>query len=50
MKAQKCKIRLHGVSREILSGEFESISAAKKWIRECWNRPYTIVKINSQGK
>ncbi len=42
-KAVKCKIRLHGATREILSSEFESISAARKWVRECWNRPYTIV-------
>jgi hypothetical protein len=45
MKAQKCKIRLHGIRREILTGEFPSISAAKKWIRDCWERPYTIVRI-----
>jgi hypothetical protein len=45
MKAQKCKIRLHGISREILTGEFDSISKAKEWIRTCWKRPYTIVKI-----
>ena len=47
MKAQKCKIRLHGSRREILTGEFESVSAAKKWIRDCWDRPYTIVKIKT---
>lgn len=47
MKAQKCKIRLHGSSREILTGEFESIAAAKRWVQDCWNRPYTIVKIKS---
>jgi hypothetical protein len=45
MKAQKCKLRLHGSYREILTGEFESIAAAKSWIRVCWSRPYTIVKI-----
>jgi hypothetical protein len=45
MKAQKCKIRLHGISREILTGEFDSIAAAKRWIQVCWSRPYTIVKI-----
>lgn len=47
MKAQKCKIRLHGSRREILIGEFESIAAAKRWIQSCWHRPYTIVKIKS---
>lgn len=45
MKAIPCKIRLHGIRREILTSEFASIAAAKKWIRECWNRPYTIVKL-----
>jgi hypothetical protein len=45
MKAQKCKIRLHGISREILTGDFDSIAAAKRWIQVCWSRPYTIVKI-----
>lgn len=44
MKAQKCIIRLHGVRREILTGSFESIVAAKKWLDLCWSRPYTIVK------
>jgi hypothetical protein len=42
-KAVKCHIRLHGATREIPSGEFPSITAAKKWVSECWNRPYTIV-------
>lgn len=45
MKKIKCKIRLHGIRREILTGEFDSIAAAKKWLRECWSRPYTIVKL-----
>ena len=44
MISQKCVIRLHGISREILTGEFESIAAAKRWIALCWDRPYTIVK------
>jgi len=45
MKPIKCKIRLHGSYREILTGEFKSIASAKKWISKCWNRPYTIVKL-----
>jgi hypothetical protein len=45
MKGQKCVIRLHGIRREILTGEFESVAAAKRWIQSCWDRPYTIVKI-----
>jgi hypothetical protein len=47
MKHTKCKLRLHGCSREILTGEFDSITAAKKWINDCWDRPYTIVKLNN---
>lgn len=47
MKGQKCVIRLHGIRREILTSEFESIAAAKRWVQDCWNRPYTIVKIKS---
>ena len=45
MKAIKCKIRLHGCRREILTDIFPSISAAKKWLSECWERPYTLVKL-----
>lgn len=48
MAKNKCVIRLHGASREILTGEFESITAAKDWIRVCWNRPYTIVNITKR--
>ena len=50
MKAKKCKIRLHGSCTEILTGEFESISSAKKWIRDCWDRPYTIVPLSLEKK
>jgi hypothetical protein len=46
MKAKKCKIRLHGLRTETITGEFESISAAKRWIKDCWDRPYTIVLID----
>ena len=44
-KPIKCKLRLHGSTREIESCEFESISKAKTWVRDCWTRPYTIVKL-----
>lgn len=44
MKKIKCKVRLHGSFREFLH-EFESISAAKKWIKEYWEKPYTIIKL-----
>jgi hypothetical protein len=30
MISQKCVIRLHGIRKEILTGEFESIVAAKR--------------------
>ena len=45
MRKQKCIIRPHGMRKEIITGTFESISDAKKWIDLCWSRPYTIVKI-----
>lgn len=48
MKAQKCRLIFHGVCREIDMGEFESISAARKYVRECWDRPYTIKQIKPQ--
>lgn len=44
MKKIKCKLILHGVYREIHC-EHDSITHAKKWLKECWNRPYTIIKI-----
>lgn len=43
-----CKIRLHGSYKEILTNEFPSIAAAKKWLRECWEKPYTIVKLKTK--
>jgi len=46
-KAVKCKLRLHGIRREILTGDFQSITAAKKWVELCWHRPYTIVRLPS---
>lgn len=45
MKSIKCKLRLHGSYREILTEPFESISKAKKWVKLCWNKPYTIIKL-----
>jgi hypothetical protein len=48
MQKNKCVIRLHGATREILTAPFESITAAKQWIRNCWNRPYTIVNITKR--
>ena len=45
MKKIKCRIILHGVYREIDGGVFDSITDAKKWIRRCWDRPYTIIKL-----
>jgi len=44
-KPVKCKLRLHGSSREILTNTFDSIREAKDWINKCWDRPYTIVRI-----
>jgi hypothetical protein len=44
-KAIKCSLTLHGSCREIYMGIFESKTAAKKYVSECWNRPYTIKPI-----
>lgn len=44
-KAIKCKLIFHGACREIPMGEFPSVAAAKKYVSECWNRPYTIIKL-----
>ena len=44
-KPVKCIIRLHGIRREIITSEFNSIAAAKRWLDLCWHRPYTIVRI-----
>jgi len=50
MKPIKCRLRLHGIRREIDGGEFPSISAAKKWVQNCWYRPYTIVRLSEDKK
>ncbi len=44
-KPIKCILRLHGSTREFVTSEFDSISKAKTWVRGCWMRPYTIVKL-----
>jgi hypothetical protein len=46
-KAIKCELILHGSSKEINMGTFKSISKARKYVSECWNRPYTIKPIKS---
>ncbi len=43
-KAIECKLILHGSCQEIPMGDFSSISKAKQFVRDCWNRPYTIIK------
>lgn len=48
MQKNKCVIRLHGATREILTAPFESVTKAKEWVRNCWNRPYTIVNITKR--
>ena len=42
-KAIKCKVRLHGIRKETII-EFDSVSKAKQWLKDCWHRPYTIVR------
>ena len=46
MKAQKCRLIFHGMRREIDMGIFPSKSRAKSYAESCWDRPYTIVRIN----
>ena len=41
----KCRLIFHGSRREIDMGVFDSILKAKQYVRECWNRPYTIIKL-----
>ena len=45
MKSTKCRLVLHGSCKEINGGTFNSITAAKMWVSQCWFRPYTIIKI-----
>jgi hypothetical protein len=44
-KPIKCKLRLHGQCSEFTTSEFESISKAKQWVAECWDKPYTILRL-----
>ena len=44
-KPQKCMLIFHGSYKEINMGEFPSKAKAKKYVSECWNRPYTIIPI-----
>lgn len=50
MKAIKCKLILHGSCMQHDMGEFPSKSAAKKYVSECWDRPYTIVPLKPDTK
>jgi hypothetical protein len=45
MRPIRCKLIFHGIRREIDMGIFESISKAKQYVSECWDRPYTIIKL-----
>jgi hypothetical protein len=44
MKPIECELILHGSCKQFSGGGFPSINAAKKWIKDCWERPYTIVR------
>ena len=46
MEKIKCKLIFHTRYKEIDMGVFESISKAKKYVKECWEKPYTIIKLN----
>ena len=45
MKGKKCRLIFHGKTREIDMGIFESISSAKKYVKDCWDGPYTIINL-----
>lgn len=45
MKAQKCRLVVHGQFKQHDLGKFDSISKAKTYAKECVDRPYTIIKI-----
>lgn len=45
MKAIPCKLVFHGSRREIPMGEFPSKSAATQYVKDCWDRPYTIIPL-----
>ncbi len=46
MKKIPCKLILHGSFKEHGGFKFPSITEAKKYVQECWDRPYTIIKLN----
>ena len=46
MKPIECKLRLYGSCKEFDGGTCPSITSAKKWIRECWDSPYTIARLD----
>jgi rRNA processing protein Krr1/Pno1 len=45
MEGKKCRLIFHGKTREIDMGIFESISSAKKYVKDCWDGPYTIINL-----
>ena len=45
MRPIRCKLIFHGIRREIDMGIFESISKAKQYVSEGWDRPYTIIRL-----
>ena len=46
MKKVKCRLIHHGGFKEHDMGIFESISKAKEYVKGCWEKPYTIKKLN----
>jgi hypothetical protein len=43
MKPKKCRLILHGLFKEHDMGIFQSIAKAKKFVKDCWSRPYSII-------
>jgi len=49
-KAIECKLILHGGFKQHELGTFPSKAAARKYAKECWDRPYTIKPIKTEKK
>jgi len=46
----KCRLIVHGMTREFDMGEFPSVSKAKDFARGCIDKPYSIIKIKNYGR
>ncbi len=49
MKAIPCELIFHGSYKEHNMGEFKSTSKAKKYVKSCWDRPYSIKRLKKES-